>query len=221
MADGVVGVAPLLLGVVPFGLIFGVAAAASVVGGTIGYATSLIIFGGSAQLATIELFNAGAAGFVIVATGLVLNALHLMYSAALAPAFAEFSRPQRILLPYLLTDQAFAVSIVRFHDEQDPRYRRLFFLGAGSGLWLTWQLSTGVGVLFGAIIPATWSLDFAIPLVFLALLVPTLSDRPALIAALVGGGVAVAASAAPFHTGLMIGALCGVVAGVVAERATR
>lgn len=219
--DGVAAVSPLLLGVVPFGLIFGVAAAASVVGGGLGYATSIVIFGGAAQLATIELFNAGAAGLVIVATGLVINSRHLMYSAALAPAFSEFPRRWRLTLPYLLTDQAFAVSIVRFEEERDPRYRRQFFLGGGGALWITWQLTTGTGVLFGRVIPATWSLDFAIPLVFLALLIPTLKDRPALLAAIVGGVVAVVASGAPYHSGLMIGALSGVVAGVIAERAAR
>jgi predicted branched-subunit amino acid permease len=189
-----------------------------VVGGGVGYATSIIIFGGAAQLATIDLFNAGAAGPVIVATGLIINSRHLMYSAALAPAFSAFSRPWRLGLPYLLTDQAFAVSIVRYEEQSDIGYRRLFYLGAGLALWVTWQLTTGVGVIFGTAIPATWSLDFAIPLVFVALLIPTLKDRPALIAAVVAAGAAVAAASVPYHLGLMIGALCGVVAGVVAER---
>jgi predicted branched-subunit amino acid permease len=216
--DGGISVVPLLFGVVPFGLIFGVAAASSVVGGGVGYATSIIIFGGAAQLATIDLFNAGAAGPVIVATGLIINSRHLMYSAALAPAFSAFSRPWRLGLPYLLTDQAFAVSIVRYEEQSDIGYRRLFYLGAGLALWVTWQLTTGVGVIFGTAIPATWSLDFAIPLVFVALLIPTLKDRPALIAAVVAAGAAVAAASVPYHLGLMIGALCGVVAGVVAER---
>lgn len=211
-------VSPLLVGVVPFGLIFGVAAAASAIGGGLGYATSLVIFGGAAQLATIELFNEGAAALVIVATGLVINSRHLMYSAALAPAFSAFPRGWRLFLPYLLTDQAFAVSIVRFEEEHDPRARRFFFLGAGMALWTTWQMTTATGVVFGRVVPQSWSLDFAIPLVFLALLMPTLKDRPSLVAALVGGVVAILADSAPYHSGLMIGAISGVTAAVIVDR---
>jgi branched chain amino acid efflux pump len=216
--DGMLAVSPLLLGVVPFGLIFGVTAAASVAGGALGAVMSIAIFGGAAQFATVDLFNAAAAGLVIVATGLIINSRHVMYSAALAPAFSEFPRPWRIALPYLLTDQAFAISIVRFETDRDPRSRRWFYLGGAASLWVTWQATTAIGILFGTVIPEAWSLDFAIPLVFLGLLVPTLKDRPAVVAALVGGVAAVLAWHAPYHLGLMIGAVCGVIAGTVAER---
>lgn len=206
-----------MLGIVPFALITGVAAAASTVGGFIGWATSPIIFAGAAQLATIELFNTGAAALVIIATALTINARHLMYSAALSPAFQQFPRVWRMTLPYLLTDQAFAVSIIRFETETDPAYRRWFFVGAGMALWLPWQLSVAIGVVFGSVIPESWSLGFAIPLVFLALLTPAVKNRPGLLAAVVGGGVAVAAAAAPYSAGLLLGAVCGVIAGVTAE----
>ena len=216
--DGSRAVAPLLVGVIPFGLIFGVTAAGSVVGGSLGYATSFIIFAGAAQLATIQLLDTGVAAMVVIATALVINGRHLMYSAALAPHFREFPATSRIMFPYLLTDQAFAVSIVRYDEAADPTYKRWFYFGAGISLWITWQLTTAAGVVLGAQVPESWSLDFAIPLVFLALLIPAVRSRPALVAAVVGGGVALVASGAPFGLGLIIGALSGVAAGVAAER---
>lgn len=219
--DGLRAYAPLVIAIIPFGLVFGIVAAGSDVGPWLGGATSVVIFAGAAQLATLQLIDAGAAGAVVIATALVINARHLMYSAALAPGFREFPRTARFVLPYLLTDQAFAISIVRFGQVEEPVYRRWYFTGAGLGLWVTWQFSTVTGIVVGAQVPGSWSLDFAIPLMFVILLVPTIKGRPELIAAAVGAGVAVAAANAPYGLGLMIGAVSGVVAGVVALRVMR
>lgn len=219
--DGIRAVAPLLVGVAPFGLIFGVTAAGSALGGSLGYATSVIIFAGAAQLATVQLFTEGAATAVIIATALVINARHLMYSAALAPHFREFPPAWRFGLPYVLTDQAFAVSIIRYEAESDPTYRRWFYLGGALALWVTWQISSAAGVILGASVPASWSLDFAIPLVFLALLIPALRTRPSVAAAVVGGLVALLAHDVAYNLGLIIGALAGIGAGVFVERMAR
>jgi len=218
LLDGIRAVAPLLIGVAPFGLILGVTAAGSAIGGQLGYATSLVIFAGAAQLATVQLIDAGSAAAVVIATALVINARHLMYSAALAPHFRDFPTGWRFGLPYLLTDQAFAVSISRYDAERSVEYKRWFYLGAAMSLFVTWQITTATGVLLGASVPASWSLDFAIPLVFLALLIPALRGRPAVVAAVVGGVVAVLAHNVSYNLGLMIGAVAGIIAGVVAER---
>lgn len=217
-ADGVRAVAPMLLGVIPFGLIVGVSASTAVMGTGPAWATSLVIFGGAAQLATIELTNAGTAAAVVIATGLVISARHIMYSASLADHFRDFPAAWRYGLPYLMTDQAYAVSITRYATVDDPVYKRWFFLGAGLGLWLPWQVTTAAGVLVGAQIPSSWSLDFVIPLVFMVLLIGAVKDRPSLLAALVGAFVAVAGRGLPYNTGLLAAAAAGITAGVVAER---
>jgi 4-azaleucine resistance transporter AzlC len=216
--DGARAIGPLLIGVIPFGLVFGIVAAGSSVGSWLGGSTSVIIFAGAAQLATLQLIDAGVAGAVVIATALVINARHLMYSAALAPHFQEFPAIARFTLPYVMTDQAFAVSIVRYGEVTDPVYKQWYFTGAGMTLWITWQISTVAGIVLGAQVPASWSLDFTVPLIFLVLLVPAIKSRTELIAALVGGGVAVAAAGAPYGLGLMIGAVSGVIAGVIAQR---
>jgi 4-azaleucine resistance transporter AzlC len=219
--DGVRAVSPLLLAVIPFGLVLGVTAAASLVGGGLGIATSFIIFAGAAQLVTVQLLDAGTSLVVVIVTALVVNVRHLMYSAAMAPHFSEFPRRTRLVLPYLLTDQAFAVSVLRYETTTDPTYKRWFFTGAGFALWGSWQVATIVGVALGAQIPESLGLEFAIPLVFLVLLIPVVQTRPGLVAAVVGGLVAVAASEAPYGLGLVIGALTGVGAGVAAEQLGR
>jgi 4-azaleucine resistance transporter AzlC len=218
-ADGLRAMAPLLLAIVPFGLVLGVTAAGSVVGSGLGIASSQIIFAGAAQLVTVQLFDDHAAAVIVVVTALVVNIRHLMYSAALAPAFRDFPRRSRLLLPYLLTDQAFALSILQFEKNDDPAYRRWFFFGAGMGLWVPWQLATIAGIVVGAQIPESVGLEFAIPLVFLVLLIPVIQTRPGLAAALAGGLLAVVANGVPFHLGLVIGAVVGVGTGVALEKA--
>jgi len=221
LTDGFKAMAPMLLALVPFGLVLGVTMAGTVVGAGWGFATSFIIFAGAAQLATVQLLNDGTALAVVVLTALVINIRHLMYSAALAPAFRDFPPRWRAALPYLLTDQTFAVSTLRFERATDPVYRRWFFFGTGVALWVPWQLSTLTGVVLGAQIPESLGLGFAIPLVFLVLLIPVVQTRPGLIAAIVGGGVAVLASGAPYGLGLVVGAVAGIAAGVVAESVGR
>jgi len=214
-------VSPLLLGVIPFGLILGATAAVGSVGGALGWSTSWIIFGGSAQLVTIGLLDGGAAAAVVIATALVVQSRHFLYSAALAPHFRGFGAGWRYGLPYLLTDQAFAVSIVAYEELEDPAAKRWFYIGAAMSLWIVWQITTLLGAILGAEVPESWSLDFAIPLVFLALLMPLLKNRPALAAALTAGVVSVVAWSAPYSLGLIIGALAGIVAGMLVERAAR
>lgn len=219
LTDGGRAVSPLLLAIVPFGLVLGVTAAASeTVGGPLGIATSSIIFAGAAQLVTVQLLDAGSSFAVVIVTALVVNVRHLMYSAAMAPHFSEYPRRSRLLLPYLLTDQSFALSMLRYQTTEDPEYKRWYFIGSGMTLWISWQLSTIAGVVLGAQIPESLGLDFAIPLVFLVLLIPTVQARPGLVAAVFGGLIAVVASGAPYSLGLVIGALSGVAAGVAAER---
>jgi len=218
LEDGARALAPLLLAVVPFGLVLGVTAASTAAGGLLGIATSPIIFAGAAQLVTVQLLDTNTSIVVVIVTALVVNVRHLMYSAAMAPHFSEWPRRSRFVLPYLLTDQAFALSMLRYQTTDDPVYKRWYFIGAGLGLWLPWQLSTIAGVVLGAQIPDSLGLGFAIPLVFLVLLIPVVQARPGLIAAVVGGVVAVTAADAPYGLGLVIGALVGVAAGVWVER---
>ena len=175
---------------------------------------SLLVFAGASQLAAIDLIRQDTAVVVIVLTVIVINTRFLMYSASLAPHFAGAGAGQRLGLAYLLTDQAYAVSVSHYETSRPARSNRIaYYLGAALGLWVTWQTCTIVGALAGAGIPDDWSLDFAIPLVFLALLVPAVSDRSRRVAAAVAGIAAVAAAGLPYNIGLPLGAAAGILAG--------
>ncbi len=209
---------PILLGVAPFGLIFGAIAVAAGLPATLAQAMSAVIFAGSAQFIAAELIAVGTPALVLLTTTLIVNLRHLLYSASLAPHVRSLPLRWKMLLAYLLTDEAYAVTIIHYTEsDSPPATRHWFFLGAGLGLWTTWQLSTAVGIFLGAAIPAGWSLDFALALTFTGIVVPTLRDRPHVGAALSAGLVAVLAAAWPFKLGLMAAALTGIVVGVVLE----
>jgi 4-azaleucine resistance transporter AzlC len=215
--SGVRDEAPILLGVVPFGLIFGALAVKAGIPSLAGQAMSAIIFAGSAQFITAQLVGAGASGFVILMVVLVVNLRHALYSASIAPHLQQLPAGWKALLAYLLTDEAYAVAITRYNRAGEPGRRHWYFLGAGLTLWASWQASTALGILAGAAIPTDWPVGFFLPLTFIALVVPALRDRAAVIAALVAGTVGLLAMNLPLKTGLLVAACAGIVAGLLAE----
>lgn len=210
-------VLPTLLAVVPFGLVAG--AAAVDVGFSLAEALglSVVVFAGASQLAAIALIGAGAPVAVVVLTALVINLRLVMYSASIAPNYRDVPRRWRALVAYLLVDQAYVMAALKFDADRSVD-RRWYFLGLGVPIWLTWVASTAVGAVAGTAVPAWLPLDFAVPMVFLALLVPAVDDRARGAAAAVGGVVAVAGAGLPLNLGLLAGAVGGIAAGLLTER---
>ncbi len=216
---GIADIVPILIGVVPFGIIAGIAAVEAGLGTFQAYAVSPMVFAGAAQLVMMGLISRDAAAIVVVATALVINSRFAMYSASLAPTFGRLGAMRKAVAAYLLTDQAFAVSVVRFDRVDEPiSARYAYYIGAGMALWVTWLVSSAVGVVVGAGVPAEWSLDFAIPLVFIALLFPAVNDRGTGIAAVGGFVAAVAFAGLPLNLGLLVASGLGIAAGVVGQR---
>ena len=218
--DGSRAVLPLVLSVAPFGLIFGVTAIAADVPPVAAWASSFIVFAGASQIAIVEVLDSGGEAAIAFLTAVVINARLLMYSADTGRYTVEAPWTTKVAVGYLLTDQAYLVSAHRFPDPRRAVGFLPFYFGAGLTLWLTWQITTTSGMLLGAAIPESWSLEFAIPLTFMALLVLAVKDRPQVVAAVVGATVAVIALPLPYNLGLPIGALAGVAAGMLAERRT-
>lgn len=212
-------IAPILLGVVPFGVIVGFAAVEAGLGVPTAVGFSVVVFAGASQLAAIELLGQGASVGVAVLAVVVINLRMVMYSASLAPHLAAEPLHRRLLGAYVLTDQAYAVSITRFVRQPTGGVDRLgFFLGAALPMWLVWQPATLVGALVGDRVPEGVPLGFAVPLAFLALLVPVITDRPALAAALTAGAIATVGATWPGNLGMPIGALTGVGVGFLLAR---
>lgn len=213
MRAGARAATPLALAVFPFGLVYGVAAGASRVDDVVAASASWFILAGAAQLSMLELIDDDAVWVVVVATGLVINARFALYSAALAPAFASFPRRWRYGLSYLLTDQAAAIALQYYEHDDDPVARRWFFLAGGLTFASSWWAGTIVGVAAGSAIPDELQIEFAVPLMFLALLVPVLRDRPTVLAAVVGASVSIVASPLPNGLNILLGAVTGIAAG--------
>jgi 4-azaleucine resistance transporter AzlC len=211
-AAGVRDQLPILAGVIPFGLIFGALAVSSGLAGIIAQAMSLLIFAGSAQLVALGLIAGAAPAAVVIVTIWIVNLRHVLYSATFARELSALSGRWKILLAWLLTDEAFAVASARYR-RGDLSLAHWYFLGTGLTLWGAWQGSTAVGILLGAHVPTSWQLDFALPLTFLALLVPMLTDRPALAAAVTSGILAVALGGLPDRIGLIVAVAAGVILG--------
>lgn len=212
--EGARQVLPSLPGIVPFGMIAGIAALQVGFTPVQAVSFSLFVFAGASQLAAIELLGKDAAIWVVVLTALIVNLRLIMYSASLAPYLESVSKRWKFSLAYLLVDQVYALALVKFRtdDIEDPRW---FYLGAAIPSWLVWEGSTVAGVLLGTGVPSAWQLGFAVPLLFLALLVPTIEDLATGAAGVVAGVVAVAGISAPYELGLIIGAGAGIAIGTI------
>jgi 4-azaleucine resistance transporter AzlC len=211
---------PILPGIAPFGLVAGIAAVESGLSPFIAVFMSLTIFAGASQFAAIQLIAAGAAPVVILLTVLVINLRFAMYSASLAPHLAHLGLARRLLAGFLVVDQVFAMAIVRYRS-MPVEGKFPYYFGLGAPIWLVWQLTTAAGAFLGAKVPDSWSLEFTIPLMFLALLIISIRNAPMVVAAVVGGLVATLAQGMPFKLGIITGALSGIVAGFVSSRFLR
>ena len=208
---------PILLGVVPFGLIFGALAISVGVPPLAAQGFSLLVFAGSSQFIAVGLIGEMAPAIVIIVTIFVVNLRHALYSASMSPNFARLRLRWKLSLSWLLTDEAFATASARYR-RSNTASAHWYTLGTGLTLWTTWQLSTALGIFLGGGIPASFPLAFALPLTFIALLVPTLVDRPTVIAAASAGIVALILNGLPLKLGLMLGTLVGIAIGVWMDR---
>ncbi len=217
ISAGLKAEAPLLIGVFPFGMIYGALAINAGLPAGIAQAMSAVVFGGSSQFIATRLIGSAAPAVVIILTIAVVNLRHALYSASVSPYLKKLSTLWKVVLAYLLTDEAYAVTITHFSKNLPEKDSHWFFLGAGLGLWLTWQTGTAAGIILGAIVPASWSLDFTLALTFIALVIPTLKDRPALAASLTAGITAVLTYALPYSLWIIAAALAGIGAGLWME----
>src|SRR3989454_10784074 len=209
-AAGAKAEVPVLFGVLPFGLIYGALALQAGIPPMAALAMSSIVLAGSAQFVGTQLFAVGAPGALIILTTFVVNLRHMLYSASVAPYLSRLRLRWKLLLAYLLSDEAYAMVITHYreketqsgsravpqsrNDESELDQRHWFFLGAGVTLWTTWQVSTALGIYVGARIPESWNLEFALPLTFVALVRPAVTDRATAAAAIAAGG-----GARPWH----------------------
>ena len=208
---GVFDVSPLMIPVIPFGIIFGVL---SIELGFNAYTTmgmSIIIFGGASQIIFLQLFSAGASSLVILSSVGAVNSRHLLYGAVLSEHMSGFKMTWKIIISYFLVDQAFAVtnSYLKKSTDKDKAFHSF---GAGATCWVIWQITTIIGIFLGSIIPEKLGLSFAVPLTFLALIVDDLRKLINIIVIIISGLIATLGyEIIPFKAYVIVAAISGLI----------
>ena len=212
---GIFDVSPLMIPVVPFGLIFGVLSI------DIGFSPletmgmSLIVFGGASQIVLLQLFSGGASSLVIISSVGAVNSRHLLYGAVVSEHLSELRLVWKIIISYFLIDQAFAVS--NDYLKKNKNKNKYFHLvGGGATCWIIWQSTTFLGIILGSAIPEELGLSFAVPLTFLALLVNDFRKFINVIVIIISGFVAtIGYNYIPFKAYVIVAALAGLFAAMM------
>lgn len=209
---------PLVLGALPFALITGAITVGAGISALNSMAMSLLIAAGASQIAAIDLITQQAPLLIVILTGLIINLRLVMYSASIAPYLQDIPAWKKLFFTFILTDQAYAVSLMEFTSPESRVHRPSYYLGAAVTVFVIWMLGVLAGVLLGKAIPASWSLDFAVPLTFMLLLISALKNKPAWMAASASVFVSVAAGALPYNLNIILGAIAGILTGYWTER---
>tara|TARA_B110001452_G_scaffold238630_1_gene219245 strand:- start:358 stop:1056 length:699 start_codon:yes stop_codon:yes gene_type:complete len=208
LAKGIVDVSPLMIPVVPFGIIYGVIGMELGIGPYMTLGLSIIIFGGASQIVLLQLFSGGASSLVIISSVAAVNARHILYGAVLSEYISSLRLSWKIILSYVLVDQAFAVSNIYFKKNKNDKNKHYHLLGAGFTCWTIWQISTILGIVLGSIVPDELGLSFTISLTFLALLISDFRKFKNIIVMLVSGIVAtIGYNIIPFKAYIIVAAL--------------
>lgn len=215
MLAGAKATLPLIVGAIPFGVIFGTLAEPSGLSAIGALAMSIVVFAGSGQFIALGLLAAGAAIPVIIATTFVVNLRHLLYAANLVPKVHHLPHRWRIMMAFGLTDETFAAVSSRYQVE-DVRDAHWFYLGSWLAMYSNWVFCTGIGIALGELFPdmMNWGLDFAMSVTFIGMVIPYLKSKPMWAAVIVAGVMAIATVSMPHKLGLLVAALCGIAVGL-------
>jgi predicted branched-subunit amino acid permease len=207
---------PVLAGIAPFALVVGVATTHGTDGVLAGLAGGPLLFGGSAQLTALSLLGNGASVFGAVAAIALINARFLVYSAVLAPAFAEQPAWFRWCAPHFIVEPTYALTNAR-DDLIDPRRFRSYWLAASAVVGVAWCGTMALGAALGPLVPHAPAVTFLPIGAFLTMLAPLLVGRPAVVAAVAAVTVAVAVPL-PDDARVLVAIVCGALAATVIER---
>ncbi len=212
LIKGIIDVSPLMIPVVPFGIIYGVIGMDLGIGPYMTLGLSIIIFGGASQIVLLQLFSGGASSLVILSSVAAVNSRHLLYGAVLSEHLSTLRLTWKIILSYVMVDQAFAVSNTYFKKNKKNENKHYHLLGAGFTCWTVWQISTILGIVLGSVVPEELGLTFTISLTFLALLINDFRKFKNIIVMLVSGSIAtIGYNEVPFKAYIIVAALSALI----------
>jgi 4-azaleucine resistance transporter AzlC len=212
LLKGIADVSPLMIPVFPFGIIYGVIGMELGFGAYMTLGASIIMFAGASQIVLLQLFSAGASSLVIFSSVGAVNSRHLLYGTVLSEHLSTLRLTWKLILSYVMVDQAFAVSNSYFKKNKENEYKHYHLLGAGFTCWTIWQISTIVGIVMGSVIPEELGLSFTISLTFLALLIDDFRKLKNILIMLVSGVVAtIGYNTIPFKAYIIVAALLALI----------
>lgn len=218
---GIKDTIPMVIGAIPFGIIFGALAVTgdSPLTPTATMGLSLFVFAGSAQFIGIGLYSQGIGLALIILTTFIVNLRHALYAASLAPYMRHVGHNWLLPLGFWLTDETYAVVINRFQTHGKNPYRHWYYFGSAIFMYLNWQLCTVIGIVAGQQLgdATSWGLDFAMVVTFIGIVVPLIINRPMLACALIAAITSLATYNLPNRLGYMVGGLAGIIAGMIVE----
>ena len=208
LSKGIIDVSPLMIPVIPFGIIYGVIGMELGLSAYMTFGMSIIVFGGASQIVLLQLFSGGASSLVTITSVGAVNSRHLLYGAVFSEYLSHLKLTWKIILSYVLIDQAFAVSNNYFKENRNDNYKHYHLLGAGFTCWTIWQISTILGIVLGSVIPDELGLSFTISLTFLALLINDFRKFKNVIVMLVSGIIAtIGYNTVPFQAYIIVAAI--------------
>ncbi len=216
---GALDVLTALVAVATWGFVTGIALVKSGLTESMATLMTVLVYAGSAQLTSLPLIESSAPLWLIFAAGCVVNIRFVIFGAALQPYFRHLSWPRRLGLGYLTSDIAFVLFMGRYGDNTDRGsvHHVWYLLGIVVPGWVAWNLSSLLGVYLGALVPDSWSLEFAAILALMAIIIPLVKTRPMAMCLIVAGLVAWVSQPLPLRLGLALAVVAGVVAGVTSE----
>ena len=209
----------LVVPAIPFALVFGLTVRESGLAVWLGWSSSPIMFSGAAQITLVTLIGEGASLAAAATAALIVGARHLFYSITLAPRFQGQPAWFRWLGPYMLIDQVFALTVTM--ENRDPDYFRRYYLASGFSFWTLWMSFTALGLFIGPVIPESWGLAFATPVLFLGLLALSVDRWEKVVVAVVAMLITFALADMPNRSGMLVAALLSILLGLLLERVRR
>ena len=216
---GAIDTIPLIVGAIPFGIIYGTLSQSSDLSIYGALALSSIVFAGSSQFVALGLIASGSSIFIIIATTFLINLRHLLYSFSLRHHLSHLPQKWKIPLSFGLTDETFAVTFKHYSDNSLHNLKHWYFLGSFLFFYLNWQICTITGIIFGSSFPEikNWGLEFAMSATFIGIVIPYLKSKPMIVTAIASSTLVLILKDLPNNLGLMISSIIGISIGVLIE----
>ncbi|MFQ3230944.1 AzlC family ABC transporter permease [Reinekea sp.] len=200
---------PMIVAAIPFGLLFGMLAPTNGIAAWVAIAISALVFAGSAQYVAIGLLAVGTPAILIVLTTFIVNLRHLLYAFAMLIPTKIWSKKQKVLASFFLTDETFVIFNQRYMAGLDEQQRFPYYMGSALFMYSNWQICTWIGLWAGSSLTGVESLglEFAMVTAFIAMMTPMLKRKRNVASAFIAFALAWLFKDIPHKLGIILAVL--------------